>query len=89
MMILRKEFALGTKELLYDSRLHLFPGKLKSHWTGVFVVTHVFSYDAVEIQDPAIGGKQNVNSQRLKHFLKFPTEEDMECLMLYEPSHND
>ena len=28
--ILRKEFALGMKVLLYDSRLHLFPGKLRS-----------------------------------------------------------
>ena len=28
--ILRKEFALGMKVLLYDSKLHLFPGKLRS-----------------------------------------------------------
>ena len=28
--IRRKEFLLGQKVLLYDSRLHLFPGKLRS-----------------------------------------------------------
>ena len=28
--ILRREFAPGMKVLLYDSRLHLFPGKLRS-----------------------------------------------------------
>ena len=28
--ILRKEFAPGTKVLLYDSKLHLFPRKLRS-----------------------------------------------------------
>lgn len=31
--ILRKSFEVGQKVLLYNSRLHLFPGKLKSQWT--------------------------------------------------------
>lgn len=29
--ILRRTFILGMKVLLYDSRLHLFPRKLRSH----------------------------------------------------------
>ena len=40
--ILRKEFTQGMKVLLYDSRLHLFPGKLRSRWTGLYIVLHVF-----------------------------------------------
>ena len=48
-MIVRKDFTLGMKVLLHDSRLHLFPGKLRSHWTGPFVVIHAFPYSAVEI----------------------------------------
>ena len=36
--ILRKEFHPGQKVLLYNSRLHLFPGKLKSRWTGPYIV---------------------------------------------------
>ena len=42
--ILRKEFTPGIKLLLYDSRLHLFPGKLRSRWTGPYIVSHVFPY---------------------------------------------
>jgi hypothetical protein len=31
--ILRRSFKVGQKVLLYNSRLYLFPGKLKSRWT--------------------------------------------------------
>ena len=33
-LITRKTFNQGDQVLLYDSKLHLFPGKLKSRWTG-------------------------------------------------------
>ena len=39
--IMRKTFVPGKKVLLYNSRLHLFSGKL-SRWTGPFVVRIVF-----------------------------------------------
>ena len=45
----RKEFFLGQKVLLYDSRLHLFPGRLRSRSGGPFIVTHVFPHGAIEI----------------------------------------
>ena len=48
-IIFRNDFAPSMKVLLYDSRLHLFPRKLRSCWIGPFVVTHAFSYSAVEI----------------------------------------
>jgi len=50
--IIRKTFVLGQKVLLYNSRLHLFAGKLNSRWTGPFVVKTVFSHGAIEICDP-------------------------------------
>ena len=56
-IILRKDFALGMKVLLYDSELHLFPGKLRSRWADPFVVTHMFLYGVVKIQDPITGTK--------------------------------
>ena len=37
------EFRVGDQVLLFNSRLRLFPGKLKSRWSGPFSVTHVFS----------------------------------------------
>ena len=62
-MIIRMDFTPGMKMLLYDLRLRLFLGKLRSRWTGPFVVTHAFPYGAVEIQDLASRGKEKVNGQ--------------------------
>ncbi|RDX91078.1 hypothetical protein CR513_27008, partial [Mucuna pruriens] len=42
--ILRKEFKVGQKVLLFRSRLRLTTGKLRSRWDGPYVVTNVFSY---------------------------------------------
>ena len=47
--ISRKNFQVGQKVLLFYSRLKLFPGKLRSRWTGPFIVTNVFPHGAVEI----------------------------------------
>ena len=33
-IITRKNFAPGDKVLLYNSRLHIFMGKLKTRWSG-------------------------------------------------------
>ncbi|KAL5583455.1 hypothetical protein UlMin_015897 [Ulmus minor] len=37
--ILKREFQVGQKVLLYNSRLRLFPGKLRSRWSGPFIVS--------------------------------------------------
>ena len=37
--IIRKEFEAGQQVLLFNFRLKLFPGKLKSRWSGPFTVT--------------------------------------------------
>ena len=84
--ILRREFAPSMKLLFYDSRLHLFPGKLRSRWTSPYIVSRVFPYGVVEIQDPDSGATFKVNGQRLKQFLELPSKEDVECLILREPS---
>ena len=49
--IFRKEFAPVMKGLLYDSRLHLFLGKLRPRWMGPYIVSYIFPYSAVKIQD--------------------------------------
>ena len=67
--ILRREFEPEKKVLLYNLRLHLFPGKLRSRWTGPFVVKKIFSYGAVEIKDPKNGNIFKVNRHQLKPFL--------------------
>ncbi|RVW72421.1 Retrovirus-related Pol polyprotein from transposon 17.6 [Vitis vinifera] len=37
-LISNKEFQKGQRVLLYDTRLHIFPGKLKSRWIGPFII---------------------------------------------------
>lgn len=47
--ILKWEFKEGNSVFLYNSRLLLFPGKLKSNWSGPFRVVHAFPNRAIEI----------------------------------------
>ena len=68
--IIRKSFIVGQKVLLYNSRLHLFPGKLRSRWSGPFEVTHVSPYGAIEIRNISDGSTFKVNGQRLKPYLE-------------------
>ena len=68
--IARKTFEPNQKVLLYSSRLHMFPGKLCSRWTGPFVVKGVYPYGAVEIESPENGKSFKVNGQRVKPFLE-------------------
>ena len=48
-LIARKNFKQGYHVLLYDSKLHLFPGKLKSRWTGPFIVHQVYLNGSVDL----------------------------------------
>ncbi|WCJ18012.1 Transposon Tf2-6 polyprotein [Euphorbia peplus] len=66
--ILRKTFLPGDQVLLYNSRLKLFPGKLRSRWYGPYTVSKVFPHGAVELCDSA-GLLFKVNGQRLKPYL--------------------
>ena len=68
--ILRKNFEPNQRVHLYDSRLHLHPGKLRSRWTDPFVVKQVFPNGAVEIEDRSDGRVFRVNGQRLKHYIE-------------------
>ena len=77
--IFRKAFEIGQKVLFYNSRLHLFLGKLKSKWNGPFIVNNVYPYGAVEIENPKDGVTFKVNGQRLKPYQEYqPREADIE-----------
>ena len=69
-LIHRMNFEVGQRVWLFKSRLKLFPGKLRSRWSGPYLVTHVAPHGAVEIQDPTTGGTWKVNGQRLKRFVE-------------------
>ncbi|XP_021986772.1 uncharacterized protein LOC110883282 [Helianthus annuus] len=70
-----KDFKCGDEVLLYNSRLRLFPGKLKSCWLGLFVVKGVFPYDSVTIEGKD-GERFIVNGHRLKLYIGRPSKKD-------------
>nr|GEU50587.1 reverse transcriptase domain-containing protein [Tanacetum cinerariifolium] len=47
--IKNRDFNVGDRVLLYNSRLKIFSGKLKTYWTGPFTVAQVFPYGIVEL----------------------------------------
>jgi hypothetical protein len=87
--ILRRSFHEGQEVLLYQSRLHLFPGKLRSRWLGPFIVTSIFNHGAVEIEDPKDKSKCIVNGQRLKAYIRNGPRNMGATLHLAEPKYID
>ena len=63
-----REFKKGESILLYNSRLKLFSGKLKSRWSGPYIVIEVTPFGAVTLKSNA-RNEFKINGQRLKHYL--------------------
>ena len=53
---------------LYNSRLKLFPGKLKSRWSGPYTVVASTPFGAVTLKTNS-RNEFKVNGQKLKHYL--------------------
>ena len=67
--------------LLFNSRLRLFPGKLKSRWSCPFEITQVLLYGATEIMHPE-KGTFKVNGQRLKRYYGGDINKEKAALLL-------
>ena len=67
-LIARKNFKQGDQVLLYDSKLHLFLGKLKSRWTGPFIIHQVHPNGSVDLLNSNDSKVFKVNGQRLKPY---------------------
>ena len=80
-----KQFKMGDKVLLVNSRVRLFGhGKLRSKWEGPFLVLNAADHGAITLQDD----DENIfkaNGQRLKIFLE-PEISELEELDVYELS---
>ncbi|GJX98564.1 reverse transcriptase domain-containing protein [Tanacetum coccineum] len=63
----RRRFHDRDRVLLFNSRLKIFSGKLKTRWSGPFTVTQVFPYGTVELSQNS-GPNFKVNGHRLKHY---------------------
>ncbi|KAM1226922.1 hypothetical protein ACFX2J_006200 [Malus domestica] len=83
--ILRKEFQPGQKVLLFNWRLKLFPGKLKSRWNGPYRVVLVHLHGAVDIQNMQTGFVFKVNGHCLKLYKKSPYDLAKDSITLKEP----
>jgi hypothetical protein len=67
--ILKREFHVGEKVLLYRSRLRFFAGKLLSKWEGPYVIVEVYHSCAIKIASLKDDTTQVVNGQRRKHYI--------------------
>nr|GEV00859.1 reverse transcriptase domain-containing protein [Tanacetum cinerariifolium] len=60
-------FNIGDRVILFNSRLKIFFGKLKSRWSGQFTISQVYPYGTVELSQPDEHNFK-VNGHRLKHY---------------------
>ncbi|GKB01638.1 hypothetical protein Tco_0829682, partial [Tanacetum coccineum] len=60
-------FNVGDRVLLFNSRLKIFSGKLKTRWSGPFTITKVFPYGTIELSQ-SDGPNFKVNGHRVKHY---------------------
>ncbi|GKF97303.1 reverse transcriptase domain-containing protein, partial [Tanacetum coccineum] len=55
------------KNRIFNSRLKIFSGKLKTRWSGPFTITEVFPYGTTKLSHTD-GSNFKVNCHRLKHY---------------------
>ena len=84
-LIARKHFKQGDQVLLYSSKLHLFPGKLKSRWTGPFTIQEVYPNGSVDLFNSKDNRVFKVNGKRLKPYTMHHSADKEEILLLDPP----
>jgi hypothetical protein len=84
--ILKREFHVGEKVLLYRSRLRFFARKILSKWEGPFVIVEVYRLGAIKIASLKDDTTQVVNGQRLKHYISGDSyNEDVDVIETVSP----
>ncbi|XP_021856021.1 uncharacterized protein [Spinacia oleracea] len=66
----KKDFQEGEKVLFFNSKLNLFPGKLKSRWSGPFEVRKVLPYGSLELWNKDKCDFFKVNGHRVKKYFE-------------------
>lgn len=85
--IVKKEHVPGMKVLLFNTRLRLFPDKLKSRWSGPFTIEEVFPYGVVTLKNPGTNTTFQVNGHRVKPYLEgVPRQTDEEVIKFNNPT---
>jgi hypothetical protein len=87
--ILKREFHVGEKVLLYRSHLRFLAGKLLSKWEGPFIIEEVYrssGSSAIKIASLRYNTTQVVNGQRLKHYISGDSyNEDIDIIQVVTP----
>jgi hypothetical protein len=84
--ILKIEFYVGEKVLLYRSYLRFFAGKLLTKWEGPYVIEEVYRSGAIKIASLNDDTTQVVNGQRLKHYIAGDSyNEDVDVIQTVSP----
>ena len=83
-LITWKNFNQGNQVLLYDSKVHLFPGKVKSRWIP-FIIHQVYPNGLVDLLNPNDNRVFKVNGQRVKPYAAQHTTDREEILLLDPP----
>ncbi|CAM8908573.1 unnamed protein product [Rhodiola kirilowii] len=66
--ILRFNYEVGQKVLLFSSRLRFMPGKLRSCWTGPYVVVKVYNHGALKQEfNVEIKDKKGIENSEADH----------------------
>nr|GEW88309.1 protein NYNRIN-like [Tanacetum cinerariifolium] len=60
-------FNVEDQVLLFNSRLKIFSGKLKSRWSGPFIIFEIYPYGTTKLTH-SDGSNFEVNCHRLKHY---------------------
>nr|GFA91880.1 reverse transcriptase domain-containing protein [Tanacetum cinerariifolium] len=60
-------FNVGDQVLLFNSRLKIFSGKLKSRWSDLFTISEIYPYGTAKLIHPD-GYNFKVNCHILKHY---------------------
>nr|XP_029148781.1 uncharacterized protein LOC112748544 [Arachis hypogaea] len=79
-----KEFKAGDLVLVYNSRLRLLPGKLRSRWEGPYQVEKEEPYGVYHLRHPSSPDIFKVNGHRLKlyHGEQIKSNKEIEVFLL-------
>ncbi|XP_025617028.1 uncharacterized protein [Arachis hypogaea] len=89
--IRRREFRDGDLVLLYNSRLRLIPGKLRSRWEGPYRVEKAEPYGVFHLSHPSSPNFFKVNGHGLKlyHGEKTKNNKELEIFLLADPAEEE
>lgn len=84
--IQRKSFEVGQKVLLFNARLRIMPGNLKSRWMGPYEVLSVSPNGSMEIRSLSTQKCFKVNGQLLKPYYEKMEMEAFDEMKLAPPT---